>query len=188
MPGNKHRTRHRDAIVDPQRFRHDAGLIAPLPEGRSVASAIGQDKEDTTRRKAIRDERQVLFGRLVRPVDVFVDHHLGTNLRSLKEQATQSVEQLATTLLRIHARDGRVARVDANEVTDVRDGRLQVLAQLEDFTLELFRHRLLVVAVLDSEAPAEGVDQRMEGDRLTEGDASPFLPGGPVAETLAELV
>src|SRR4249920_436011 len=48
--------------------------------------------------------------------------------------------------------------------------------------------RVLVVALLDSEAPAERVDQRVEGDRLAERDATAFLPGGPITDPLTQLI
>jgi hypothetical protein len=186
--GDEHRARHRDAFLGRQSTSHEAGLIAPLAEGVRVPCSIGQDDEDATRGKTIRDERQVFFRRLVRPVDVFVDDHLRMDLRGLEEEATQGVEQLAPTLLGIHARHGRIAGVDADEVADIRNDRPQIFAERENSILKPANHCFFVIALLDTEPSAERIDQRMEGDRLTERDATSFLPCCAVTDLLTELV
>jgi len=121
-------------------------------------------------------------------VDVLVDDHLGVDLGGVQKQAPQSVEQFAAPLLGIHARHRGVTRIESDEVANIRHDRSQIRAEREDFTFKLDADGLFVVPVIDSGAPAEGVDQRVKRDRLTERDATALLPSGPVTNALTELV
>src|SRR5262249_42943450 len=98
------------------------------------------------------------------------------------------IEQFAAPLLGIHARNRGVTRIKSDEMANIGHNRFQIRAQRDDFTFKLDADRLFVVCVIDSEASADGVDQRVKRDRLTEGKATALLPSGPVTDALPELM
>src|SRR5262245_3302450 len=106
----------------------------------------------------------------------------------MQKKAPQGVKQFAAPLLGIHVRDRRVTRIKSDEVANIRHDRPEIRAEREDFPFKLDANRLFVVAVIDSEASPNSVDQRVKRDRLTVGNATPLVPSGPVTDTLPELI
>ena len=147
------RLRHLDAVRCGEGIKGDPRVVGALAEGLDVARTVGEDAEDAAGGDAVSREEQVCLRRLVHPVDVLKDRDLRTHLGGTSSKAAQGVEDLAPALLRVHAQHRRIARIDGEEVAQVREGRPEILAQAEDPSLDLRHDRRFGVTLLDAKIP-----------------------------------
>src|SRR5260370_8760463 len=153
-----------------------------------IAWAGGGDAGEGVGRDAVSREGEMLLGRLVDPVEVFIDDDLGPRLGAVGREAAEGVEEIATALLGIHAEYRRIPRVDGEEVAEEGQRGPELVAEREDRAFNLLDHRRVEIALLDPEASPEQVDQRVECKRPAERQAASLEPGDRLTEPAVQLV
>src|SRR5258708_27739645 len=153
-----------------------------------IAWPIGENAQDAVGRNAVIREGEILLGRLVDPVEVFIDDDLGPRLGSVGREAAEGVEEIATALLGIHAEYRRVPRVDGEEVAEEGQRGPELVAEREDQAFNLLDDHRVEIALLDPEASPEQADQRVERNRPAERQAAPLDPADRLTEPAVQLV
>jgi hypothetical protein len=178
---------HLDAVLGGQMIEGHARVVGPLPEGMDIGRAVGEDAQHPIGGDAVGREQQVFLRRLIHPVGVLKDGDLRTHFSSSDGEAPQRIEDLAPALLRVHGQHRWIARIDGQQVAQVREERPQIFAQPEDPALDLRHDRPLGVTLLDAEIAPQHVDQGVKRHGAPERHRPSFDPSGFVAEPPAEL-
>ena len=139
-------------------------LVAALSERVIISGTIGEEHQYAGRGHAVKKGTQELLCGLVDPVQVLEHQDLRTSLRRAQEIPPQRIEDLDAPQPRIHC-GNRTARIDAEQMAQVRKRGRQLLTQRQHRVLYLLDDICLGVGLFDTKKPSQHVDQRMERHR-----------------------
>jgi hypothetical protein len=94
------------------------------------------------------------------------------------------LEELGTSLLRIHLRDRRGAQQMLHE----RQTGVEVVTERLEGSVDFHPDGVLPITVVDTELAMKQVDDRMERHRASERDTAALRPPGLPARSLAQLL
>jgi hypothetical protein len=151
---------------------------------------MGEHEHHRRAGDGIDEGAEELFGAGVDPVEILVDEDDRARAGAAQSQGAQGIEGALAPGGGVHRRDRRVAGVDRQGVADERNVGFEA-ADAPHAVFNLGDDLGLAVAFLDAEALTHLVDDREEGNALTEGDAAAFEPRGLLArrgQSLAQLI
>ena len=158
-----------------------------IRQRRRVAWPAGLDHQNPVRFDPIGKAHDEFCRRLVRPVEVLPDDDQRTILGGAGEEPPHSVEDAGPPELGAEPQDGRVSRIQRQQVAQEGQHGTEILAQPKHGLLDLLDDDGLGVPLIDLEGPAHEVDEGVERHRLTEGDRLALHPRRGVGDVPSEL-
>ena len=137
-----------------KRVQGEGGVKATARHRRRVAHAIGEDQHQGHAGHRVGHRGEVLLGARVDPVQVLEHQHQRAQARAPEGQ----LEALLAPRTRLHVENRAVARIDGQEVADVRNVSLD-LAHAAHAVLDLGDDLGLAVQLLDAEVEPQLIDE-----------------------------